>query len=257
MSILKAFKNIISYTVEKRFFVSIIRSDDSREILADAEVETGKEIYIHRPIVVRKDVVIEGGLKLGRRKQSIFDKNDKILHSALSQESSCTGQILGFNADLCTTTYPKDFIFLSPLFPKSVMFGDVNFLVEEFEPRTIYKNWNFVLPSTVLINRVNLQFYFLNTENEVGNASFRYSLNTIDSEDVKDNNLTMKINKGIIISDPLTTNIITRENNFSAKNSLCSLKFGRYKGIGSSDTIVNPLYLIGIKIEFENNFFSK
>lgn len=257
MSILKAFKNIIAYTVEKRFFISLVRNDDSREIIVDSEIESGKELYVHRPIVVRKDVTIEGDLKLGKRKQSLFDLNSKILHSALSQENSLTGEILGFNSNLCMSVFPKDFIYLNPLFPKLIPYNEIQYLVEEFESRSIGKNWNFVLPSTILINKVNIQFYFLNTIGDIGNASFKYRLNTIDSQEQKDNELTLKIHKGIIISDQITTNIVTNEDNFNVKNNLCSLKLSRYKGIGSSDTFNHPLYLIGIKIEFENNFFSK
>lgn len=259
---LKAFKKIVAYTVRTRFFVTLLKTDDTKEIIADADISTGEEISIHRPILLRDNLKIDGNLFLGKRKSQVSDNDGNILHSKISKENSANGEILGFQYDKCISTRPKDFIFLQPLFPIVRVYNENHYMVEEFENKHQGKSWIFPVPSFINTNQINVKFYFLNTINDISTISFKYKIQLLDdvTSEQSDNNFNqfyLKAKKGILATDNFVTNIIADNSNFFVSNKLCSLKLIRNKSNGSPDNFSNSIYLIGVVIEFDTNYFSK
>ena len=260
--IIQAFKKIVAYTVKKRFFVTLLKTDDSKEIIADADITTGEEINIHRPILLRYDLKVDGNLFLGKRKTQVSDDNGCILHTMISKENSANGEILGFQYDKCISTRPKDFIFLQPLYPIVRIYNEYHYMVEEFENKTQGKNWIFPVPSFINTNQIRVKFYFLNTIDDISTISFKYKIQLLDeipseNSDNNFNQFSIKAKKGILATDNIVTNIIADNSNFFVSNKLCSLKLIRNKNNGSTDNFSNSIYLIGVAIEFDANYFSK
>lgn len=259
----QAFKKIVAYTVKKRFFVTLLKTDDSKEIIADADITTGEEINIHRPILLRYNLKVDGNLFLGKRKQQISDDDGNILHSKISKENSANGEVLGFQYDKCISARPKDFIYLQPLFPIVRVYNENHYMVEEFENKSQGKNWIFPIPSFINTNQIKVKFYFLNIIDDISTISFKYKIelldNTISSEESNNNlkQFSLKAKKGILTTDSIVTNIMADNSNFFISNKLCSLKLIRDKNNGSTDNFSNSIYLIGVTIEFDTNYFAK
>lgn len=258
--LIQAFKKIVAYTVKKRFFVTLLKTDDTKEIIADADITTGEEINIHRPILLRDNLKVDGNLFLGKRKTQVSDDNGNILHSKISKENSSNGELLGFQYDVCISTRPKDFIFINPLHPTIKIYKDIEFVVDEFENTTCSKSWIFSLPSYINTNQVNVKFYFLNLIDDISTISFKYnieSLSDIEQMNNQYNHFNIKTKKGIISTENIMTNIAADSLNYTTSNKLCVLKLIRNKDFGSIDNFSNSINLIGVSIEFDTNYFSK
>lgn len=256
---LKILQNIIGYVVDKRFFISILKDENKSEIIADGDLSDNSEIAIHRPIKVRKSLKIIDKLTLGKKQIEVSNENGNLLHSVLSMETASNGDLLGFNFDKCKTVRPKESIFLKPNNPENIELDGIFYSVEKFENETTIKNWQFVLPSYIDTNNIHIQFFFLHNGPKLNNCHFKYGLNIIN----KDFNLDIinysdykfRLDSNIIISDNIMTNIIDINDGYIFRNSLCNLSILRNKDIGSSDSSIWPIYLIGVKVEFNTNYF--
>lgn len=136
-------------------------------------------------------------------------------------------------------------------------------MVEEFENKSQGKNWIFPIPSFINTNQIKVKFYFLNIIDDISTISFKYKIelldNTISSEESSNNlkQFSLKAKKGILTTDSIVTNIMADNSNFFISNKLCSLKLIRDKNNGSTDNFSNSIYLIGVTIEFDTNYFAK
>lgn len=252
----ESLKKLVTYTLKNNFFITLLKNDDTKEIIIDSNSKTGSEISVHRPIYIRDDLSVQGNIFLGRTKNQLLDSNKKILRENISVENIPNGEILGVYYDKIMNITPKNFIYLTPLFPSLQIYNKTQFLVEEFENKYYSKMWTFVLPSYIKSNSIKIQFYFLNPSDNFSNVSFNYNIFLEnESDNLKENSLNFKTKKGINTSEIITTNIIADNNNYKVNNNLIFLRLTRNKKIGSIDNFEGSIYLIGIKIEFDENYF--
>lgn len=244
---------------ENEHIYTIIDKDNKTDIILDTKIEKGSKINVHRDILLRNNLTVNGNLELGKERIQVNDSRGYLLTSKLSSESSSHGELLGFNGGHCYSTHPKDFIFLKPTTDKKIIdFKNISYEVEVFKNETQIKHWQFVVPNTVLNNIIYVQFYLLNIFDKMGSAEFDFKFDVLndnyETSNKNYNNIKFKLNKNIYITDMIQTKINTIDN---INNQLCNLTLKRNKSINSIDSINNEIYLLGIKIEYYTNFYNR
>lgn len=254
-----AFKNVISYVVEKRFFIAIQKTNHKREIIVDSEVIDGSEIFVHRPISILKDFRVAGKLKLGNNKNIISDENGKLLHSKLSKETASDGELLGFNYGVCLPVKIKGNLNISPKNKDTIYINNIYYNGDYIKNNLFY---DFILPSTFVGNEIRYNFYMISDTKETQTVSLNHGISSLEDYNNSFNNLTkstIKIKPGINISETFRTNIMNNDpNNFDFNFSNKMMRFEFFKDIsfGHSNTLLKDLYILGLKLEFDTNQYN-
>jgi hypothetical protein len=243
---------------ENEHLYAVQDETNKNDIIFDIKNEKNSKINIHKDILLRNNLTVNGNLELGKERIQINDSRGYLIPSKISAESSSHGELLGFNGGRCYSTHPKDFIFLKPNDKHIINFNNIPYEVEVFKNETNTKHWQFAIPNSILNNIIYVQFYFLNIFDKLGSAEFDFKFDILNDNyepEQKDfSNIKFKLNKNIYTTNIIQSKINTNEN---VNNQLCNLTLKRNKSIKSIDSINNDIYLIGIKIECYMNFYNR
>lgn len=247
-------KGIELYNKDKNYYLSIIDIDDNEDIIASGSLNLKTGINFYKDINIEGSLSIQSELEIGKRKTRVTN-NGKLLTSQLSNENFKDGTIVGFNNSLCQPVSPREHMYIKSSEQSSVKYNDMIFRADEFPPEDTEITYTFTLPSFFINNILDIQFYFINpSEHSLDTAEFSYNIVIPELNIKTDSNKITSRKKGFFSTSNFRNTIVNADD-IDVSNSFVCLNLKRNKGYGSSDSVQNSVYFIGMKIEYHINYY--